>query len=331
MTTIRATVFGGSGFIGRHIVKRLADQGAVVRVAVRDPEAALSLKPMGTVGQIVPVHGDIRDAKAVAAAVEGAAVVVNAVSLYRESRRVKYGDIHVQGAANVATAAAEHGADRLIHLSGLGATVESDSEYVQSRGFGDNAVAEAFPRASFLKPGAVFGAGDHLFTPLACFARYFWVMPLFGFQIPKLELGKIPFPEGGKTRLQPVYVGDVADAAIAALGNAKTAGQTFELGGPRVYTYRELMELLLATVERKRLLVPLPFWYAKLLAAMTEWIPGAPLTRDMVKMLREDNVVGARAKGFKDLRQTPTALETVLPTYMDIYRRGDRWQQARLA
>jgi uncharacterized protein YbjT (DUF2867 family) len=313
----RATVFGGSGFIGRQIVKRLAQKGVVVRAAVRDPETALFLKTMGAVGQIAPIHGDVRSERSVAAAVDGVDAVVNAVSLGVQSRRNRFADVHVQGARRVARLAAAAGARWLVHMSGIGSDPNSDSAYVAARGHGDRAVREAFPAATLLKPSVVFGPGDHFFTTLAALARMSPVMPLFG---------------GGTARVQPVYVGDVADAAMKVMeAPPPSGGQVFELGGPTVYTYRELMELLLREVGRKRLLVSVPERLALILAAFASLLPGAPLTRDMVKLAVADNVVGAGAKRLADLGITPTTAEVILPIYMDRYRRGGRWQNPPVA
>jgi len=316
MTIARATVFGGSGFIGRHIVQRLAQRGIVVRAAVRDPENALFLKPMGQVGQIAPVEADVRSEKAVAAAVAGVDVVVNAVSLGVQSRKNRFADVHVNGARRVARLAAAAGVKRLIHLSGIGSDANSDSTYVAARGHGDRAVREAFPAATLLKPSVVFGPNDHFFTTFAAMARIAPALPLFG---------------GGTARVQPVYVGDVADAALKAVDDPAGAGQDYELGGPTTYTYRELMALLLRIVERKRMLVNVPERIALIMAAFAALLPNRPLTRDMVKLAVADNVVGAGARGLKDLGIVPTSVEVILPTYMDRYRKSGRYRSTRFA
>jgi NADH dehydrogenase len=316
MTIARATVFGGSGFIGRQIVKRLAQRGVVVRAAVRDPEAALFLKPMGQVGQIAPVAADIRSEKSVAAAVAGVDLVVNAVSLGVQTRRNRFADVHVQGARRVARLAAAAGAKRLIHMSGIGSDANSDSAYIAARGHGERVVRAEFPGATLLKPSVVFGPGDHFFTTFAAMARIAPALPLFG---------------DGSARVQPVYVGDVADAAMKAIDAPASAGQDYELGGPTVYTYRELMTLLLQVVERKRMLVAVPERIALIMAAFAALLPNRPLTRDMVKLAVVDNVVGTGAKGLKDLGIAPTTVEVILPTYMDRYRKSGRWRSARFA
>jgi NADH dehydrogenase len=316
MSIARATVFGGSGFIGRNIVRHLAQKGVVVRAAVRDPEAALFLRPMGQVGQIALVAADVRSEKAVAAAVAGVDLVINAVSLGVQTRRNRFADVHVQGARRVARLAAAAGVARLVHMSGIGSDPNSDSAYVAARGHGDRAVRAEFPAATLLKPSVVFGPGDHFFTALAAMARLSPVLPLFG---------------GGTARVQPVYVGDVADAAMKVLDAPDSAGQDYELGGPTVYTYRELMTLLLQTVERKRMLVSLPEHIALVMATFASLLPSPPLTRDMVKLALADNVVGTGAKSLRDLGIAPTTVEVILPTYMDRYRRSGRWRHARFA
>src|SRR5262249_44276893 len=295
---------------------RLAERDIVVRAAVRDPEAALFLKPMGQVGQIAPTFADVRSEEAVAAAVAGVDVVVNAVSLGVQTRRGRFAAVHVRGAHRVARLAAAAGVKRLVHLSGIGANPDSDSAYIAARGRGELAVREAFPAATILKPSVVFGPGDHFFTTFAAMARLLPALPLFG---------------GGMARGQPVYVGDVADAAARTLDEPAGAGQTYELGGPTVYNYRELMELLLRAVDRKRLLVTVPERIALIMAAFGSLLPSPPLTRDMVKLAVADNVVAPGAIGLKDLGIVPTTVEVMLPTYMDRYRRGGRGRHARFA
>jgi uncharacterized protein YbjT (DUF2867 family) len=313
----RVTVFGGSGFIGRHIVQRLARQGAIVRAAVRDPEAALFLKPMGAVGQVVPVFADVRDEASVKAAIAGADAVVNAVGLYAPSRRYSYQGVHVEGAARVARHAAAAGARMLVHLSGLGADPASSSAYVAARGHGDVEVRAAFPAASLLRPSVVFGPGDHALTMIAVAARLMPALPLFG---------------GGTAKVQPVYVGDVADAALACLAApSAAAGHVFELGGPTVYTYRALYEAVLAAIGRKRWLVKTPMALGRIMAFFAGVLPNPPITRDALALMAVDNVVSPGAKDLATLGIRPTALELILPTYMDQYRRGGRWRNTRFA
>lgn len=311
MTLKRATIFGGSGFLGRQIVQRLARQGTVVRVAVRDPEAALFLKPMGAVGQIVPVPADVTRPDTVARWVEGADAVVNCVSLYVERGKTTFQKVHVDGGRNVAEAAKAAGVPKLIHVSGIGSLPDHPSKYARARAAGDKAVKEAFGDATFLNPSVMFGPGDSFFETLAEVAKLSPVMPVFG---------------GGKSKLQPVYVGDVADAAMAAMTRADTAGKSFDLGGPKVYAYRALIEMLLEETNRHKPIVSIPFWMAGIMAFFMGVLPNPPLTRDQLKLLREDNVVPDR-NGLEILGITPTAVEVILPTYMDKYRRGGRWAQ----
>lgn len=321
------TVFGGSGFIGRYVVQRLARRGDVVRVAVRDTEAALFLKPMGDVGQIAPMKTDITDPASVARAVEGADAVVNAVSLYVARGRRSFASVHEVGARNLARAAAAAGAKRLVHMSGIGSVPNSASAYARSRAMGEALVRQAFPDATILRPSVVFGPEDGLFNTLAAIARLSPVMPLFGLR----RIDKIPFVDGGFTRFQPVYVGDVADAVAAVLDRPEAKGAVYELGGPKIYTYRELVELTLAEIGRKRLLVPLPFWEAAVMAWFLEFLPSPPLTRDMVKLMQVDNLVSKKALGLSALGITPTAAEAVLPRYLDRFRRGGRFSETRAA
>lgn len=306
MALKRVTVFGGSGFVGRHIVQRLAARGAVVRVAVRYPSTTRFLQPMGDVGQIVPIRADVRDQASVARALEGVDAAVNAVSLYVESRRTKFETIHVAGAENVARQATAQGVGRLLQISGLGLDADSESKYIRARTETERVVSAAFPGATFLRPSVIFGPEDAFFTTLASMARLSPVLPLFG---------------GGRTRLQPVYVGDVAEAAVRALEKPATAGEVFQLGGPRVYSFRQLVELTLDTIGRRRLLLPVPFFIAERQAMMLELLPDPPLTRDQVRLLKVDNVVDRKAKGFAELGIEPVAVESELPRCLERFRR----------
>ncbi|MGE0733162.1 MAG: complex I NDUFA9 subunit family protein [Alphaproteobacteria bacterium] len=312
----RVTVFGGSGFIGRHIVRRLAGQGIIVRAAVRHPDSALFLKPMGAVGQVVPVFGDVKNEAAVAAAVADADAVINAVGLAIESRKYRFDDVHVKGASVVAHAAKQAGAKHFVHLSGIGADADIDSKYVRARAGGEAAVKSTLPDATILRPSIVFGPEDHVFNRIAVAARWMPALRAFG---------------GGMANVPPVYVGDVADAAVRALFDAHARGKVYQLGGPAIYTYRQLMELVLKEIGRRRRIVSVPFVIANLQAIMLSLLPKPPLTRDMLKLLAIDNVVQPGAAGLAELGITPTAVEAILPTYMDRYRRGGRTSQARFA
>lgn len=302
MQGMRITVFGGAGFVGRYIVKRLAAEGAGVRVACRDPERAKFLKPAGGVGQVVPVQANLRYPESVRAAVEGVDAVVNCVGVLVSRGPQSFAAIHVAGAREIASAAAEAGVRQLVHISAIGADAGSTAAYSRSKAAGEAAVREAFPEATILRPSIVIGPEDDFFNRFALLARLLPALPLVG---------------GGFTRFQPAYVGDVADAAVAALNRA---GGVFELGGPKVYSFRQLMELLLEEIGRKRLLVPVPFQVMQAKAAFIQFVPGAPITPDQVESLKYDNVVSEGAAGFAELGIEPKDIETVIPTYLDRFR-----------
>ena len=302
MQGMRITVFGGAGFVGRYIVKRLAAAGAGVRVACRDPERAKFLKPAGGVGQVVPVQANLRYPDSVRAAVEGVDAAINCVGVLVSRGPQSFGAIHAVGAREVASAAAEAGVRQLVHISAIGAEAESTAAYARSKAAGEAAVREAFPDAAILRPSLIIGPEDDFFNRFALLARLLPALPLVG---------------GGFTRFQPAYVGDVADAAVAALDRA---GGLFELGGPKVYSFRQLMELLLEEIGRKRLLVPVPFAVMQAKAAFIQFVPGAPITPDQVESLKYDNVVSEGAAGFAELGIEPTDIETVIPTYLDRFR-----------
>ena len=299
--TYRVTVFGGSGFLGRQIVRRLADEGAAVRVAVRHPERAAFLTGTGAAGEITAVYADVWDEASVGPAVAGAEAVVNTVGHYVERGRASFAAIHGQGAMQVARAAAQAGVRRLVHISGIGADPASASPYVRARGIGERLVREAFPEATILRPSVLFGPEDAFLNRLAGLARVMPALPLFG---------------SGATKLQPVYVRDVAEAVARALATPTAQGRVYELGGPRIYTYEELVRLVLAQIGRKRLLVPIPFAVWELLAALVAPLPHRPVSRDQVILMKRDNVVAANALTFAELGITPTPLEEVLPTYL---------------
>lgn len=301
------TVFGGAGFLGRSIVGELARQGAHVRVACRRPDDALRCKPMGDVGQVAPVAANIRDDDSVAAACGGADAVINLVGILYESGHQTFDAVHRDGAGRIARAAASAGAGHFVHVSAIGADPRAVSDYARSKGEGEQAVKAAFEKAVILRPSILFGPDDDFFNRFATMARFSPALPLIG---------------GGGTRFQPAFVGDVADAVVAALKNTDAAGRTYELGGPQIYSFKQLLELLLAVIDRKRFLVPVPFWAAMAKAAFLELLPVPPLTRDQVRLLRQDNVVTEGVAGFADLGISPTAPEVILPTYLSRFRRG---------
>ena len=317
MTPRIVTVFGGSGFIGRYVVRSFVPTRASILSAARRPRHG-EFAP-GEPGQVVPIRADVTDDAAVAAAVSGADVVVNLVGILFERGRRSFHAMHVEAARRVARAAAEAGAKRLIHFSALGASLRSPSEYARTKAEGERAVREAFPDATIVRPSVVFGPEDDFFNRFARMARLAPALPLIG---------------GGHTRFQPVYAADVGAAVARMIERDGTRGQTFELGGPHVYSFRELMQMLLAETCRRRLLVPVPFaaasvgaWFAelpfKLVPPVAYWFASAPpLTCDQVKLLRADNVVSADAPGLDALGLAPTSCEVILPTYLHRYRRA---------
>ncbi|CAA7627549.1 complex I NDUFA9 subunit family protein [Magnetospirillum sp. SS-4] len=325
MTRRLVTVFGASGFIGRTLVRRLAAQGWVVRAAVRDPIAAEFLKPMGDVGQVTPLRADINDAKAVAMAVAGADAVVNLVGILYESGRATFEATHVKGAANVAAAAKAAGVPRLVQMSALGADRNSESAYARSKAGGEEAVLAAFPGATIIRPSVVFGPDDDFFNRFGKMAMISPVLPVFtadGFK-PVCRDGVCAidlFGSGGPI-FQPVHVGDVAAAILAVLDDSRLAGKIYELGGPRRYSMKEIMELVNRTTGHRRMLVPVPFGLGMLKATFLQMLPKPMLTRDQVKLMKVDNVVRGGKPGLAELGIAPVAAEVILPLYMKRYGR----------
>jgi uncharacterized protein YbjT (DUF2867 family) len=308
MTLGLVTVFGGSGFIGRYLVKRLAQQGARVRVAIRRPDEGLFLKPMGTVGQIDLVQANIRNRPSIERAVDGADAVVVSVGVLSSGGAQTFEAVHARGPGLIARAAAAAGVKQLVHVSAIGADAESPSHYARSKAQGEALVRREFPGAAIVRPSIVFGPEDGFFNRFANLARYSPVLPLIG---------------GGQKRMQPVFVADVADALMAILNRADSAGKTYELGGPRAYTFEELMALVLEVTGRKCWLVPVPVQVAMILGAIAELSPLAPpLTRDQVRLLQIDNVASPDRPGLADLAVAPTPVEGILETYLHRYRRG---------
>jgi NADH dehydrogenase len=301
-----ATVFGGSGFIGRYVVKRLAQEGYVVRVPSRDPEGALFLKPMGMVGQIVPLYASVTEEATAHRAVEGAEVVVNLVGVLTESGRASFQAIHAEGSERIARLSAAAGVGRLVQISAIGADPASPSRYASTKGKAEQAVLAAFPGAVILRPSLVFGLEDQLFNRFAAIARVAPFMPVIA----------------GDTKMQPVFVSDVADAVMAAQGSSPARGKVFEIGGPRVWTFREILAFVLETTKRHRMLVDVPMGIARLLASVMQHMPGKPLTPDQLLMLSKDNVVSPNALGLADLGIVPTPAELVVPGYLSRYQPG---------
>lgn len=325
------TVFGGSGFVGRHLVQRLAEAGARVRVAVRHPAEADFLKPMGDVGQIAPIPASVTHDGSVRAAVAGADAVVNLVGILYESGRRSFDAVHRQGAENVARAAAEAGVTTLVHMSALGADPDSRSKYASSKAAGEDAVRQAFPRASIVRPSVIFGPQDQFFNLFASLAQFSPVLPVFGCSRPRFGDGGFDLCGGGGVKFQPVYVGDVADAMMACLADPACAGKTYELGGPATCSFKEIMEMVLRETGRNRLLLPIPYWLGKIEAVFLQLLPKPLLTTDQVELLKRDNILSGKLPGLAELGIQPTGAEAILPTYLDRYRRGGRFNRARTA
>ena len=312
------TVFGGSGFVGAQVVRALAKRGYRVRVAVRRPGHAYRMRMLGDVGQIEVVQANVRAPESIARALSGAEACVNLVGVLYEGGRQKFQSLHAMGARNVAEAAAAAGVGRLVQISAIGADAESEAKYARTKALGEAAVREAFPAATILRPSIVFGRDDHFFNRFGQMATLSPVLPLIG---------------GGETRFQPVFVGDVAAAVAIAVADASTAGRTYELGGPAVYSFKALMQLMLREIDRKRILLPIPFPVARVIGALAEvpsaLLPIPPLlTADQVELLRSDNVVTAGALGLADLGIEPTAVEAIIPSYLFRFRKGGQYAEA---
>ncbi|MCB1784123.1 MAG: complex I NDUFA9 subunit family protein [Alphaproteobacteria bacterium] len=309
-----ATVFGGTGFLGRQIVADLAARGVRVKVATRVPEHAYSLKPYGQVGQVVPFACDYSDGASVARAIAGSDLVVNCIGiLYEKGKSGRFQKIHVDLPALIAKACAENGVGRFVHVSALGCDTGT-SRYAKSKLEGEKAVLANYPRAVILRPSVIFGADDDFFNMFAELARYMPALPLIG---------------GGKTKFQPVYVGDVAAAAVQVLTDTHTGkngpeGKIYQLGGPEVLTFREIYGRLFQFTGRQRCLVTLPYGLAKFEASFLSLLPKPLLTPDQVESLKTDNVVADGALGLEALGIAVHGLDAILPTYLERYREGGR-------
>lgn len=310
------TVFGGSGFIGAQVVRALAKRGWRVRVAVRKPALAYDLRPLGDVGQIQPLLCDITKPADVAAALKGADAAINLVGILYEGAGRKFETSHVQGAVNVAEAAKAAGVKRLVHMSALGADVNGKAAYARTKGQAEIAVRAAFPGAVVIRPSVVFGAGDQFLNKFAAMATYSPALPLIG---------------GGVTKFQPVYVGDVAEAIARAVEAPQAEGKTFELGGPSVWTFEDILKFIARETKRTPFLIPLPFAVARMIGSLAQ-IPAmiglAPaLTKDQVLLLQGDNVVSPGAEGLAELGIEPTGLEAIAPSYLWRYRVGGQYAE----
>jgi NADH dehydrogenase len=313
------TIFGGSGFLGRHLVRALARRHYRIRVACRRPELAGHLQPLGRVGQIHVVQANIRNAASVEAAVRGADIVINLVGILFERGRQRFRTVQGYGAEQVALAAAAHGA-RMIHVSAIGADKNSPSRYAQAKAMGEEAVLAAKPDAVIFRPSVMFGPEDDFFNKFGAMARILPALPLVG---------------GGTTKFQPVFAGDVAEAIAQAVQGRAKPGTIYELGGREVLSFRQILEYVLAVIERRRLLIPLPFALAKLKAAFLQLLPKPPLTPDQVELLRSDNVVSPEAEAEGRTLQAfgiePTSMESIVPTYLWRFRKTGQFKNSRFA
>lgn len=309
------TVYGGSGFLGRHVVRALAKRDYRIRVAVRRPDLAFHLQPLGRVGQIHAVQANLRDAASVEGAARGAHVLINLVGLLQESGRQRFDSIHSFGAEQVALAASAHGA-RMVHVSAIGADENSPAAYARTKAAAERLVLAAQPQAVVMRPSVLFGPEDDFFNRFAALARISPVLPLIG---------------GGHTKFQPAFVGDVAQAIAEAAEGKLRAGTIYELGGPEIRTFKELMQFMLATIERRRLLVPLPFFAARFKALFLQYAP-APLTLTpgQVDLLRVDNVVSEAAKAekrtFAGIGIDPASIEAIVPSYLWRFRKAGQFR-----
>jgi NADH dehydrogenase len=307
------TVFGGSGFIGAQAVRQLAKAGWRIRVAVRNPAAAYAMRLHGDVGQIDIVQANVRNEPSLRRALGGATAAVNLVAVMNESGRQGFQALHVMGARNVAAAAKAQGVARMVQMSALGADPNSTSKYARTKAEGEAAVREIYPDAVVVRPSIVFGPEDNFFNRFAAMAQLSPALPLIG---------------GGHTRFQPVFVGDVGKALAKAVASDEAAGQTYELGGPAIFSFRQLMELMLAEIGKRRILLPLPWPVAGMIGTagdLARTLITPPITSDQVKLLRADNVVSGAHPGLAELGITPTTLEAVLPSYLYRYRRGGQY------
>ncbi len=313
------TVFGGSGFVGRHVVRELAARGYKVRVAVRRPDLAFHLQPLGNVGQIKSVQANLRFPWSVERAIAGSDAVVNLVGILSPSRKQTFQSVQTQGAAIVAEQCRKAGVP-LVHVSAIGADVKSPSEYCRSKGLGEKRVRSILKSAIILRPSIVFGNGDGFFNKFARMASISPVLPLLG---------------GGENKFQPVYVGDVARAVAKGVDGELSAGKIYELGGKEVLSFRQCLELVLQITGRSNALVSIPWGIVKIIAKLTGWIPGAPLTSDQVKILQNDNVVSALAirqkRTLEGMGIVPKTLNAILPSYLVAYRLNGQFGKGKLA
>ena len=310
------TIFGGSGFIGKYVVRALVRDGWRVRVAMRRPHTGLDLKVIGNVGQVQLVQANLRFPESIERAVEGSDAVVNLVAILFESGEQSFEAMHVTGAETLANACAAHDINNLVHISALGADANSDSDYARTKGEGEDIIRSAIPSADILRPSVVFGPEDNFFNQFAAMTSFAPALPLIG---------------GGATKFQPIFAGDVAEAVAVCLKRG-TKGETYGLGGPQTYTFKELLEFVLTTVDRKRLLLPLPWFAANAMGFAGELSGAIPfvapfLTRDQVKLLKNDNIVPEDMKSADDLGLKLETVEAIVPSYLARYRHHGQFHE----
>ncbi len=303
LTTPVITVFGATGFLGRHVVAKLAKTGAIIRTPSRRKERAYFLKTSGTPGQIVPLTCNPRDETSVRAAIRGSDCVINLIGILFENKKNSFTAIHADIAENIAKACRFAGVPRLVHVSAINADMKSSSSYLRSKAEGELRVQKNFPGATILRPSIIFGPGDGFFNLFARFLPFVPFLPLFG---------------GGVTKFQPIWVVDMADAVIASM-KPKYAGKTYEIGGPGVYSFRELLEKVLTETGYRRPFISTPWLAAKAQAFFFEMLPNPFITRDQIEMLKYDSIVDPKASGIEWLGIQPAALETILPAYLRVY------------
>lgn len=311
-----AAVFGGTGFAGRQVVRELAKAGITVKVATRVPEGAYFLRPCGTVGQVVPVACDYKDENSIARVIAGSDYVVNCVGILSEKKKGDFQRVHATLPGTIAKLCQTTKVKRLVHISALGVD-KASSKYAQSKVAGESAVLQNFPNATILRPSVIFGENDHFFNMFATIARLAPMLPLIG---------------GGKTKLQPVYVGDVADAVMAVLARDDAKGQIYELGGAEVLNFRQIYERMFSYTQNPRRLVSFSWGLSKMMASFAGLMPGpALITGDQVQTLKTDNIVSPGAKGLGDLGVKQTAMDMILPRYLERYRKGGRFADVKAA
>ncbi len=308
------TLIGGSGFVGRHIVRSLARRGYRIRVACRRPDLAGHVQPLGTPGQIMPIQANVRYPASLAAACDGAYAVINLTGVLASSGTQSFDAVHVFGAEASARAAKAARASVFIQMSALGASASSSSEYSRSKAAGEARAKAAFPGAIILRPSIVFGPEDNFFNQFAAMSRLAPALPLIG---------------SGVTKFAPVFVGDVAQAVAILVDGGQATGKTYELGGPEVFTFKQLLEFTLETIGRKRLLLPIPWSISTLLGTVLGFLPGSPLTADQVESLKTDNVVDSHAKSegrtLEGLGIMPSSIQSIVPAYLYRFRKAGQF------